>query len=271
MLFQLKPGTPISAIFTALNQEFIQFLEKSVTAKQFTQRLFSEDYGSAIWGNSETKKKFRQLWDKLKVLNENDRQTIALAIKNHQDLSTFFENLNTSPPTIGAVVEGSMEVVTRHLFTRTSHLVGIEGLCTETLITHFNAFKGVNGNVCCACGIQPLAEYRANVDDSSQWRSAFDHVLAITRYPFYGTHEKNLIPCCDHCNSKAKGSKNVLCNDDDSRRHAFYPHSQYCSEDVALELEFGLISPTPKLKLEARDPLVQEKINTWNSVYVISV
>jgi len=269
MLFRLKTGTPISVIFTALNIELIHFLEKSVQAKRFSRGLFSPDFGEAIWENSKTKEKFQQLWMNLKVLPENQRATVALAVKDHQDLSIFFGTLDIRPPMIGASLGDYVDAVTRHLFNRTSHLAGIERLSTETLNTHFNVFKNINGKVCCACGIQPLAEYRANIADDDQWRSAFDHVLALTHFPYYGIHAKNLIPCCDHCNSKAKGQKNMLCSDDGTPRRAFYPHSESCNEYVALELEFGQITITPRLKLVACEPSIQEKLNTWNAVYVI--
>lgn len=140
-----------------------------------------------------------------------------------------------------------------------------------TMQKHFREFRKLNDSVCPFCG---FGHY---LGDRSSTRSAYDHYLTRTIYPFAAVNFANLIPMCDECNKPInKGTTDILFTSParTKRRQTFYPYSQHrrvkiditCKEKPSatnIKGEWGIdIIPT-----SIKD---EEKVNTWKAVFNIT-
>lgn len=269
MLLPIKPGTPTPQIFSRLNKELDSFLSACVNSLDFNKNLFSPLLSDAIWDNIATRDKFMVLWKAIDALPYEQKQEIADNFINAQALDQYYQDINIPLPIIPDAVKNAFEDVSKHLFKSTSKLRAIEQCCGETIQDHFNAFRQVNENVCCMCGTDILAPYRADVDDDAQWRGPYDHLLSQQRYPMFAVHPGNLIPICDKCNSKAKLAKDLLVNDNNSRRLCFYPFSESSHHYVAVNIQQSDINLSVMVVMNSDQPSIQEKLDTWDDVYRI--
>ena len=274
MLFLLEPNTPHGKIFTALNNEFLSFLEKSIEAKEFNEDLFTKDIGAVCWSNPDTKEKFSKLWDELSLQNSVDRQTLYNDIIHSQDVSRYFSDRDLALPLIQSQkLNKKIADLTKHLFLRTKKLVGIRDTCDgETIQQHFEEYRRLNSNLCQFCGTELLAQRRKDVPAEKQWCAAYDHLLCKDKHPIFAVHPANLLPTCTTCNSKAKGVKELLISKSDgSRRLCFYPYTENCEQliyvgltdvkqDSIIELIVGWLDT---------DEDTTEKLNSWNEVYQV--
>lgn len=277
MLLPIKPNTPNSAVFTALNDELDYFLAQCVNATKFNKTLFSPTLREAVWGNIPTRKKFGIVWKALKPLTSQARSQISQTFTQSQDISQYYSNITLALPQLPATVEPAFSALGKHLFNHTCKLVDIADACGETVQGHFNKFRGdlaagniLNGNICCCCGTEALAQYRADVDDDDQWRGPYDHLLAKEKYVLYAVHPDNLLPICHTCNSKAKLAKDLVRDSLGNRRRCFHPQTESAHGDVALEINITGISPALIAHFDSGNPITKEKLNTWNEVYRIS-
>ncbi len=215
MLLRLNTSTQKSKIFKNLNQEFLSFLEKSITQTTFDQSLFSDDLGNLLYKNEATRDKFQVLHTNLHNLNsDTERQSLYDAINGEQRINNFFENENNIPTDISEDVTKAMGKLTTHLFSHSSGLVDIKTFSNETLANHYQAFIDSNFEVCPCCGTEKLTEFQANEEGDNSWRGPYDHLLPKKIYTQYGVHPDNLFPTCSTCNAKAKGIKDPIriCN-----------------------------------------------------------
>ena len=56
-------------------------------------------------------------------------------------------------------------------------------------------------------------------------RHALDHYMPVSLYPFAGADLRNLPPMCDACNSRFKGTADILYDNDGNRRRCFDPYA----------------------------------------------
>lgn len=277
MLLPIRPGTPTSAVFSGLNTALGAFLSASVNATAFDANLFIGNIGTALWSNEPTRAKFEALWNAMQAQDVATREQLRDAFTNHQQqLPALFDDPACQLPVVPNELEASLHALTSHLFSRTSKLAGVEAACGETVQDHFNDFRdaypGRNGEVCCACGMEILAAFRADVDPDDQWRGPYDHLLAKEKYPLLGVHPLNLMPICHVCNSYAKGAKDLLRTEGGNRTRSFYPWNESAHANVQIVLstaEPTSLIPTVKVELEANTPETSEKLQTWDRVYDI--
>lgn len=277
MLLPIRPNTPASAIFSALNASLGDFFRASVDAAEFDADLFVGAVGEALWSNEATREKFASLWNALQLQTRVIRQRLCDDFNNHQNqLSNLFADSAMPLPTVPDDIQTSLHALTSHLFSRSSKLVDIELACNETIQGYFNRFRECtewgNGNVCCACGAEELAPFRADVDPDDQWRGPYDHLLAKEKYPLFGVHPLNLMPICAICNSKAKLAKDLLRDENGNRSRSFFPWSESAHDCVDITLatdEPDSLLPVIRVELISDDPGTQDKLDTWNRVYVI--
>lgn len=282
MLFPTAANTPKCKIFEKLNAELLYFLSRSITRQQFTQQLFSRGIGQECWGNKDTKEKFKALWEQLPA-SEQDRQNLFDLINNNQNIALLFRDKAAVLPNIQpAGIFEALKKLTTHLFTRTKKLAGIERLATETISQHYQAYVHANSELCYLCATAALSHNRFNVADDEQWTSDYDHLLCKDKYPAFSCHPDNFIPTCHICNSKAKGTKDVLF-EGTRRRKAYYPlppltHSLYQKvriEPIFAELaDFaadGNSNPLNAARLRYVDttPDETEMIKAWVDLYQV--
>lgn len=274
MLFKLHPDTPVSSVFVGLNNEFLYFLSTSINATEFSRELFTEILGAAVWGNEPTRLKFEDLWQVLPV-DSNHRTEIYGLLSMAQNLPEYFSDVVKDFPALDEPIFKAVKSLTKHLFERTKDLAAIRAVCDgESITLHFNTFRRLNGNLCTVCASEELAQVREGVAEKDQWRSAYDHMLDKAKYPAFGIHPANLVPICDTCNGKAKGSKELLVHAtgavSGTRRLGFYPYSECCEENMEVSLDVDGDSFL-KLKVSWGGATAGEvqKINAWNEVYQI--
>lgn len=270
MLLPYRPETPKALIFNCLNEEVRNFFISSIGAKRFTAALFTENVGSIIWENGPTKEHFKAVWDELKPLSEADRRRISGEIEGAQNVGQHLTDKTSPPPNIPAKVSSALRALTTHLFSRTAKLVGLDIHCGQTIQAHFNQFVALNKMVCLVCGSENLTQLRMGVDADDQWRGPYDHLLAKEKYPIYGIHPGNLFPICHTCNSKAKLSKDLLIGDGGIRRLSFYPFTESAFTSASVYMEADDSGLKVKAVIADPNPVTQEKLDTWNSIYQIS-
>jgi hypothetical protein len=95
--------------------------------------------------------------------------------------------------------------------------------------------------------------------------------LVKDKYSIFTMHPDNLIPTCDTCNKKAKLTKNLLVRKSvgqpDQRRLCFFPFVENCAKYVGIRVEQGDLRLEARFLMDGNEPVLQEKLVTWNEVY----
>jgi hypothetical protein len=68
-------------------------------------------------------------------------------------------------------------------------------------LDYYNALVGDVYRTCPCCGLVKMEP------PETHFREDCDHFFPISKYPFAAVNFKNLIPACDRCNKKRKGTK----------------------------------------------------------------
>ncbi|WP_285259903.1 hypothetical protein [Halopseudomonas bauzanensis] len=275
MLFRLAANTPRFKVFQLLNDELLFFLEKTAEENIFTQALFTGgEVGQACWNNIKTQENFKALFNALNNTGADAKQRLFEVTRDHQDLQSLFENPKRNLfDFMGPSCKEALKSLCTHLYCSTKDLADIVAASGgDNITTHFNAYRDleVNGNICKACGMKELAPFRAGIPDGDQWRSDYDHQLCKSKYPTFAVHPDNLIPLCDVCNQDAKKAKDLFRHNDGQDRLAFYPHKEEAQELIELVIE-DLRDPEPKVKVKwnALDDDLLDKLETWDEIYEI--
>jgi hypothetical protein len=124
---------------------------------------------------------------------------------------------------------------------------------------------------CASCGIHKvLTQFNSK-------RSAFDHYLAKSIYPFCSVNFHNLVPICDNCNGKFKTAKDVLHKPQGKGRKplrvkAFYPYRR-STPDIKVQVEFKkayTASILPEdVSVELSCVASDEELSTWERIFGI--
>lgn len=283
MLLPVDPNTPDCKIFTYLNNELLYFFEQSISAANFSNTLFIQQVDgsdSPCFLNRPTKEKFHTLFRKLQSISQSQRQDLYNALRDAQDITQCFSNINFLIPVIPTIIDAagsidkslfeSIKELTSHLYEKTKKIKMVESIVVETINQHFIEYKRLNGLVCKVCGLSDLTEEKYGVDDNNQWISDYDHLLAIKHYPYFAVHPKNFLPTCHTCNSKAKGSKDLIKNKS-GRRIAFYPYDECCHSRIKFIFEENSADTFLELNIEytCDDAQTTEKVVTWKEIYQV--
>lgn len=90
------------------------------------------------------------------------------------------------------------------------------------------AYMAMPGRFCPFCGIE-----RFDAPHPDMPREALDHYLAISKYPIFGAHLRNLVPMCGKCNSRFKLAADMLEWPDGTARKCADP---YAGQTVTISL-----------------------------------
>ncbi|WP_455426744.1 hypothetical protein [Dryocola sp. LX212] len=296
MLFSLNPQTPQCSVFSLLNAEFLHFLQSSVNADVYSERLFrtftetsrgrQRTVPSVCWSNKPTREKFHKLWLELPDTIVK-RQELSDQISESQNIQNFFNDTQARlPELVPTSLFEACKSLTTHLFTCTKDLAKAKLQSQSSIENHYQNFVRENNHshLCSICGTALLSQNRANVADEKQYRSDYDHVLCKDKYPVYSVHPGNFIPTCHICNSKAKGAKDVLRDNVNQRRIAFYPlppSQESCEQFAAVSLHLSdrrdLIENNWEAPLDSASVLfprapvdIVSKIDVWKEVYKVT-
>jgi hypothetical protein len=274
MLFAIRPGLEQAKVFDGLNRFLKEVLLAALEDRAVNQDAMPNGLHAAVNGNQPTQDVVTALHVALLSLDQGEKD----ALRNDLLLSTepcdFLTDRGLLLPAIPYSVFAPLKALTVHLYQRTGKLAGVEAACGESIDDHYARFRAIatpgNGNVCCVCGTESLAQMQAGVDDNEQWRGPYDHLLAKDHYPLYGVHPKNLLPVCQTCNSKAKLTKDLLVQDG-NRRLSFSPWTEHVlASEVRVSIdETDVLFPRVVVDLASDDLDRNEKLRTWDDVYKI--
>lgn len=219
---------------------------------------FKKLYLSYDW----LKEKVDEIYETCKTLNATERK----AMKDAFEINNKIEELcnGTIAPVyldkLPAVVENNIKPLLVGFYETLLErklTPGTKKDYYEKLITE-NEYK-----YCPCCGMTDIEQ------EDSDNREAFDHYLPKAHYPFSSVNFQNLIPLCHKCNSDRKGAKDPIAGG----RKAFYPFS---ADAHSIEITFTIDKTKDLGNLERADLTItfvgdNEKIETWNSLFDISV
>lgn len=274
MLFAIRPHLQQSKVFDGLNRFLRETMLATLEGRQVDETNLPAGLCAAVAGNPPTCAVIDALVAKLSALHQWQKQTLKDALALNTEPCTFLADRTKPLPVIPDSVFPALKILAVHLFERTAKLKGVEQACGECIDDHYARFRHGNapgnGNVCCVCGTEYLAQVRADENDNEQWRGPYDHLLAKDVYPLYGVDPKNLLPICNTCNSKAKLAKDLVLKDG-VRRLSFSPWVERASfQEIEVVVDDANdLFPRVVVNFRSADPDRQEKLATWDDVYQI--
>lgn len=272
MLFDIQPGLDNSRVFDGLDRFFREVILAALEGRATDQSQMPHGLYAAVTENQPTKQSVDKLLAALALLDPGRKDELKLALL-HTEPCDFLTDRHLQLPTVPVAIFPHLKTLVTHLCERTAKLVGVEEACGERVDDHCARFRAMsppgNGNVCCVCGTESLAQLQAGVDDHEQWRGPYDHLLAKNHYPLYGVHPKNLVPICQTCNSKTKLAKDLLYKQG-IRRLSFVPWTERASTDeIHVSIDDIDMFPRVVVTFTSGNPDRQEKLQTWDDVYTI--
>jgi hypothetical protein len=274
MLFEIRPHLQQSAVFDGLNCFLLETILATLEGRPVDETRLPPGLYAAIAENPPTIAAARALTVKLSALDQGQKQALKDTLALRTDPCSFLSDRTATLPAIPEPVFPALKALAVHLFQRTAKLKEVEQTCGECIDDHYARFRQGNapgnGNVCCVCGSEPLAQIRADENDNEQWRGPYDHLLAKDLYPLYGVDPKNLLPICNTCNAKAKLAKDLLFKKG-ARRLSFSPWTERVLMDeieVVVD-DMNDLFPRVVVNFRSDDPDRQEKLATWDDVYKI--
>lgn len=274
MLFDIKPNLQHSKVFDGLNCFLRETVLATLEGRQFDRKKLPAGLSEAITQNKPTRKAVNALKRKLSALDPGQKQALKDSLTLSNDPCALLSDKTAPLPVIPEAIFPALKTLAVHLFQRTAKLKGVERACGERIDDHYARFRRDNapgnGNVCCVCGTDYLAQVRADENDNEQWRGPYDHLLAKDAYPIFGVDPKNLLPICNTCNSKAKLAKDLVLKDG-VRRLSFSPWTERASlQEIEVVIDDANdLFPRVVVNLRSADPDRQEKLGTWDDVYEI--
>lgn len=274
MLFEIKPNLQQSAVFDGLNRFLRETMLAALEGRPIDETHLPVGLSAAIAGNQPTRTAVDALSARLSALDQGQKQALKDSLVLNTDPCVFLSDRTAPLPDIPDAVFPLLKALAVHLFQRTAKLSGVEQACGERINHHYARFRHRdapgNGNVCCVCGTEYLAQVRADETDNEQWRGPYDHLLAKDLYPLYGVDPKNLLPICNTCNSKAKLAKDLVFKDG-VRRLSFSPWTERASfQEIEVVVDDASdLFPRVVVNFRSADSDRQEKLATWDDVYQI--
>ncbi len=162
-------------------------------------------------------------------------------------------------------LSSSIRLTVAKIITFLKSLWNADLLGKRNLRMHYQEFLEKNQPAKCHfCGVSDMVSLAG-------YREDYDHFLPKSKYPVNSVDFRNLVPTCHHCNSKFKGAKDPVYDQDKNRRKAFYPYDQNnLRPEVQISIES--IQGGTVLKDQCHITLTPEdsqEVNAWNELYRI--
>jgi hypothetical protein len=179
-----------------------------VVCEDLLEDSFKELYNHLGWLKSDVD----VIYEKCKTLTTLERENIVQAFETNNSIEELCNGtiaiveLNTLPNVIQVEVKSLLESFY-------SRLLDIKKVPGEKL-DYYNQLVDANKyNTCPICGLADIETTESNYIED------YDHFFPKSHYPFLAVNFGNLVPTCDKCNKKHKGSKKPL----DKNGKAYYP------------------------------------------------
>jgi len=183
---------------------------------------FKELYDQLDWLKNDTD----TIFEKCRPLTHIERQSIidAFSLNNNIEQLCNGTNLPIELDLLPDVVKVEMKGLLESFYTR---LLDIKKVPGEKLDYYNLLVKGNKFNTCPVCGL-------ANIETpDSKYIEDYDHFFSKAKYPFLAVNFKNLVPTCDKCNKKHKGTKQPL----EKNGKAYFP---FQVDRAAIEISIKL-------------------------------
>ena len=273
MLFAIRPALAKPRVFDGLNRLLREVMLAALEGRAVDPNVLPMGLHAAVDGNQATRDAVTKLRAALVSLDQVQKDALRVELLLDTEPCNFLTDRALPLPTIPDDVFSDLKALAVHLYQRTGKLAGVEAACGECIDDHYARFRAAadpgNGNICCVCGTESLAQIQAGVDDNEQWRGPYDHLLAKDDYPLFGVHPGNLLPICHTCNSKAKLTKDLL-HKNGQRRLSFSPWTE-CALPAEIQVTIDDTDVFPRVMVDLQGGTAdrQEKLDTWNEVYKI--
>lgn len=273
MLFTVRPELEQSKVFSGLNQFLRELMLSALEGRAFDPNVLPVGLHAAVNGNQVTRDLSVTLSVALVGLPPAQKSALIDELLHNREPCDFLTDCALPVPIIPDSIFTFLKALSLHLFGGTAKLVDVVAACGESIDDHCARFRANaapgNGNVCCVCGTEYLAQMRAVVDENEQWRGPYDHLLAKDKYPLFGVHPGNLLPICHTCNSKAKLAKDLL-QKNGHRRLSFSPWTE-CAAPAEIRVTIDDTGVFPRVVIDFQGDTAdrQERLKTWDDVYQI--
>lgn len=273
MLIPVQQGLRPCGVFAGLNALLMEIILSGCGSRAVDETAMPDGLWAAVQANASTMEIITVFYEALRSLSAEERYNLWIDVRNIPSVRTLICDCTSSIPHPPASAFDRLKKLVVHLFERTSKLKEVEAACADSLVGFYNRYSSRtapgNGQVCGMCGTSELAQRRSGVADDKQWRSSFDHLLAESKYPLVAMQPANLLPICDHCNSKAKLAKDLLLNDQGQRRRSFDPWAEAAHLMIEMGIELQGTSPVVTIKFQPNNEVSAEKLQTWDEVFDI--
>lgn len=229
----------------------------SSTCYALLDKDFKNLYDHLDWLKDSTEK----IYEACKTLTTDEREAIIYAFDNNNCIEELCNGdlppieLSALPP----VVQQGMKNLLEDFYKR---LLNINQVPGEKLDYYNKLVKANKLRTCPICGLADIET------DDSEYIEDYDHFFPKAHYPFAAVNFNNLVPTCDKCNKKHKGSKKPL----DLNGKVYYPFDAGRDEiKVTLKLDEIDFDEEEKLTQTARFDFSgdTQKNETWNWLYNI--
>lgn len=277
MLWQvIKP--PVSGLYW-LDEVHKNFYVELFDGKIFTD-CFVNEFQPVLAASGKTNELFQSVHNLYAALGMAEKNAFQTLYQNHLAYQGCFSN-TTLPILRSAPEHADLWVAVKklggYLYSTTIGLGCFSNASNNhpSMDQHYEEYKALNGIVCCFCGTEEMMEEREILpeegdatNDEKQWRASYDHYLPKKHYPFLSVDFNNLIPCCQKCNEKAKGEKDILEIDGD-RVVAFNPYSDVSGANLLAKYERNGVKNIMSVEIEETGCVLQDKASTWDSTFLV--
>ncbi|WP_299978642.1 hypothetical protein [uncultured Pseudoteredinibacter sp.] len=277
MLWQVtKP--PASGLYW-LDEVHKNFYIELFDGKNFDD-CFVDRFQPVLAASVKTKRLFQSVYNLYTALGLAEKIAFQALYQNHLSYQDCFDDtaLPVLRPAPGyADLWVAVKKLGGYLYSTT---IGLDcfadaAINDPSMDQHYEDYKALNGKVCCFCGTEEMMEERDIVpdegnpeNDEKQWRASYDHYLPKKHYPFLAVDFNNLVPCCQKCNEKAKGEKDLLENGG-NRVLAFNPYQDTDGVRLIANYKCDGLKNIMSVEIEGTGCTLEDKGNTWNGTFLV--
>lgn len=264
MLFQYTyPENHSLGLLNSYLIEFVNSIQETNEHSNFNlEDYFHSDFVDILRESPKLLLKFESFFDTFKSLPEASKNQFSTILADSQDIENFFsnDNINCEIYKTGSIANlignNTFKELADFLFTCVKYdRWDIKG--------HYELiYNALEYKVCPFCGIHPLHK---------TFREDYDHLAPKAIYPLVSINPKNLAPMCHDCNSKSKGSTDVLYLKNGNRRAFIYPYTHH----IEVRINFGnsIIPQTDNENPEGKWEIVldpnNENTSNWDDIFNI--
>lgn len=250
-----------------LHDAFDHFLQSGCNEAVFSASCFPSWFAPVFQACRKLREYSENLWTLLKA-SPQDLSRVRAVWSCLSDVENLCSNL-THSLVFDLPTDKTSEAI-RTLFDYLyDNCLGV--ICCKTtcgdIDDHYVRFRRECATVCPFCGLETYP------DEGCGYRAAYDHYLCRSRYPLLSVCFRNLIPICDSCNkAPQKGNKDMLRNENGSRRRAYYPFGSVGGVTISLTWPVKRTLGHPgrcELSIGPKLPAESEHVKTWITVYRI--